>query len=58
MAYAELTVSEQSFLQHNIFETIAQIRSNNKHPQLPSQDRKTKITLCTIFATTNFTARR
>ena len=27
MACAELTVSEQSFLQENIFEAIAQIRS-------------------------------
>ena len=36
MACAELTVSEQSFLQQNIFEAIAQIRSNNKRPDLKS----------------------
>ena len=30
MACAELTVSEQSFLQENIFEAIAQIRSQQK----------------------------
>ena len=38
MACAELTVSEQSFLQQNIFQTIAQIRSNNKCPDLKSID--------------------
>ena len=32
----ELTISEQSFLQQNIFEAIAQIRSNNKRPDLKS----------------------
>ena len=36
MSYVELTVSEQSFLQQNIFEGIAQIRSNNKRPDLKS----------------------
>ena len=36
MACAELTVSEQSFLQQNIFEAIAQIRSDNKRPDLKS----------------------
>ena len=30
MACAQLTVSEQSFLQQNIFEAITQIRSNIK----------------------------
>ena len=34
IASAELTVSEQSFLQQNIFQAIAQIRSNNKRPDL------------------------
>ena len=34
MVSAELTVSEQSFLQQNIFQAIAQIRSNNKRPDL------------------------
>ena len=36
MACAQLTVSEQSFLQQNIFEAITQIRSNNKRPDLKS----------------------
>ena len=36
MACVDLTISEQSFLQQNIFEAIAQIRSNNKHPDLMS----------------------
>ena len=36
MACAELTVSEQSFLQQNIFQTIAQIYSNNQCPDLKS----------------------
>ena len=36
MECAELTISEQSFLQQNIFETIAQICSNNKRPDLKS----------------------
>ena len=36
MASAELTVSEPSFLQQNIFEAITQIRSNNKRPDLKS----------------------
>ena len=34
MACAELTVSENIFLQQNIFQAIAQIRSNNKRPDL------------------------
>ena len=36
MASAELTVSEPSFLQQNIFEAITQIRYNNKRPDLKS----------------------
>ena len=36
MVCAELTVSEPSFLQQNIFEAIAQIRSDNKRPDLKS----------------------
>ena len=36
MACAQLSVSEQSFLQQNIFEAITQIRSNNKRPDLKS----------------------
>ena len=36
MACAQLTVSDQSFLQQNIFEAITQIRSNNKRPDLKS----------------------
>ena len=36
MTCAQLTVSEQSFLQQNIFEAITQIRSNNKRPNLKS----------------------
>ena len=36
MARAQLTVSEQSFLQQSIFEAITQIRSNNKRPDLKS----------------------
>ena len=38
MECAELTISEQNFLQQNVFETIAQIRSNNKRPDLKSID--------------------
>ena len=36
MACVDLSVSEKSFLQQNIFEAIAQIRSNNKRPDLKS----------------------
>ena len=36
MACAELRASEQSFLQRNIFKAIAQIRSNNRLPDLKS----------------------
>ena len=36
MACAELTVCEKSFLEQNIFQAIAQIRSNNKRPDLKS----------------------
>ena len=36
MACAQLSVSEQSFLQQNIFEAITQIRSNNNRPDLKS----------------------
>ena len=36
MACAELTVCEKSFLEQNIFQTIAQIRFNNKRPDLKS----------------------
>ena len=54
MACAELRASEQSFLQRNIFKAIAQIRSNNRLPDLKS----IHIYLVRIFATTNFTTRR
>ena len=33
---AELTVNEKNFLQQNIFQAIAQIRSNNKRLDLKS----------------------
>ena len=36
MACAQLTVSERSFLQQNIFAAIIQIHSNNKRPDLKS----------------------
>ena len=36
MACAELTVSEKSFLQQNVFQASAQIGSNNKRPDLKS----------------------
>ena len=36
MACEDLTISEHSFLQQNIFEAIANIPSNNKRPDLKS----------------------
>ena len=36
MGCAQLTVSQQSFSQQNIFEAITQIRSNNRRPDLRS----------------------
>ena len=36
MVCVDLSISEKSFLQQNMFEAIDQIRSNNKRPDLKS----------------------
>ena len=57
---AELTLSEPSFLQQNIFGAIGQVRSNNKRTDLKCiHSYLVRIeNLCTMFATTKFTVRR